>query len=191
MAWTDNLFRWLGFGRHNSTPPTLAEGAVSELQVDHRGRLRVAVESANASLQGRYRAAPAPVAEGELTDLLVDAQGRLQLELADPAPPSTRYVSTALERDAAAKSSGGKVREVSVISTSTADLYLMLVDKGSALAGGEQPFFRALVPAGANVSKSFATPHSFSAGLRVALSSTPVTWTDPGADEGLFYVESD
>lgn len=191
MAWTDNIFRWLGFGRYNSTPPTLAEGAVEELQLDNRGRLRVAVETANASLQGRYRAAPAPVADGELTDLLVDAQGRLQLALAPAAEPSTRYVSTALEREAAAKVSGGKVREVVVISTSASDLYLMLVDKGAALAGGEQPFFRALVPAGSQVSVAFQAPHSFATGLRVALSTDPVTWADPGVDEGLFYVELD
>ena len=191
MAWPDNLFRWLGFGRYNSSLPTVAEGQVEELQVDSRGRLRVAIESSGAALQARYQASPTPVADGELTDVLVDTLGRLQLVLADPAEPATRYLSAAAERSASAKITAGTVREVQVISTSSADRYLMLIDKSGAVAGADAPFYRAFVPAGSQVSVTFGPPRSFGAGLQVALSSTAATWTDPGADEALFYVEMD
>lgn len=191
MAWTDNLFRWLGFGRYNSTAPTLAEGAVEELQLDQRGRLRVAVEGSSTPLQGRYEASPTPVADGELTELLTDADGRLRVASGERAEPAIRYLSGALERQASAKAVAGSVREVTVLSQSATDQYLMLVDQATALTGGEKPFYRALVPAGAQVSVSFDADHSFDDGLQVALSSTAINWTDPGADEGLFYAEID
>lgn len=161
MAWTDNIFRWLGFGRHNSTLPTLGEGDVEELQVDQRGRLRVALEATSVALD---------VAAAE---------------------PATRYLSAAVERQAQAKATAGVVREVTVISNSASDRYLMLVNKATAVIAGDAPFYRAFVPAGAQVSVTFPGGHTFSTALRVALSSTALTWTDPAADEALFYVEMD
>lgn len=106
MAWTDNLFRWLGFGRYNSTLPTVAEGQVEELQVDSRGRLRVAIEAAVAAFAARYSAAPASVADGELVDVLADEKGRIRVwvergnvDLAgDVRPPSGASAPTADQR---------------------------------------------------------------------------------------------
>jgi hypothetical protein len=79
MAWTDNLFRWLGFGRYSSTLPTIAEGQVEELQVDQRGRLRVAIDSVATALRGVYKAAPIAVLDGATVDLLTDDRGRLRV----------------------------------------------------------------------------------------------------------------
>lgn len=161
MAWTDNIFRWLGFGRYNSTLPTVAESAVEELQIDQRGRLRVSVEAAPAALA---------VAQAE---------------------PATRYVSAAVERAAQPKAAPGVVREVQVISSAAVVRYLLLFNKTTALAGGDVPFYRLEVPSGGQVGVAFTGGYTFSVGLRVALSSTALTYTDPGADEGLFYVEMD
>lgn len=98
MAWTDNLFRWLGFGRYNSAPPTLAEGEVQELQLDASGRLRVAIDGALAALSARYYASPSAASDGAAVDLLADAYGRARVVLegglekviaaADFRPPS-------------------------------------------------------------------------------------------------------
>lgn len=41
MAWQDTIFKFLGLARYNATPPTLTNGATSELQVDSSGRLLV------------------------------------------------------------------------------------------------------------------------------------------------------
>lgn len=161
MAWTDNLFRWLGFGRYNSSLPTIDEGQTEELQVDQNGRLRVALEAASVTL-------------GTVI-----------------AEPATRYISASLARQAQAKASAGVVREVTVINTSGSARYLMLFDRTSALTGGEAPFYRQIVPAGGQTTKWFEGGRTFATGLCVALSSTIATWTDPAADEGFFYVEMD
>ncbi len=161
MAWTDNLFRWLGFARFNSSLPTLGEGDVEELQCDQRGRLRVALEASSISLD------------------------------AAPAEPAARYVSSALERSAQAHSGAGVVREVQVISTSASLRYVHLINKDGAPSPGDQPCYRQLLPAGGAVSITFPGGHSFATGLRVAISASLLTWSDPGADEALFFVEMD
>lgn len=161
MAWTDNIFRWLGSARYNSSLPTVPESGVEELQIDQRGRLRVSVEAAPAALA---------VASAE---------------------PSSRYLSAAVERAALVKASPGIAREVQVISSSAATRYLLLFNKTAALAGGDVPFYRLTVPAGGQVGVTFTGGYTVSVGLRVALSSTALTYTDPGADEGLFYAEMD
>lgn len=161
MAWTDNLFRWIGFTRFNSTLPTLAEGEVSELQADQRGRLRVALEASSVALETA------------------------------PAEPATRYLSSVLERSAQAKAAAGVVREVHVISTSVSERYLHLINKNGALVNGDAPFYRMRVPAGGALAVAFEGGHTFATGLRVALSSTLATYTDPAADEAFFYVEMD
>jgi hypothetical protein len=79
MAWTDNIFRWLGFGRYNSTLPTVSDAQVEELQVDSRGRLRVAIDSVASSLKGIYQVTPGAVADGAVVDLLADSVGRLRV----------------------------------------------------------------------------------------------------------------
>jgi hypothetical protein len=81
MAWTDNLFRWLGFGRYNSTLPTVADAAIEELQIDSRGRLRVALEAATAAVRAVYSASPSSVADGQPVDLLADSVGRLRVNV--------------------------------------------------------------------------------------------------------------
>ena len=154
MAWTDNLFRWLGFGRYNSTLPTVADGDTEELQVDAHGRLRVALDT--------------PQTE-----------------------PTTRYTSSAAERSASAKATGGVAREVDCLSTSASERYLLLIDKATAVAGGDAPFSRSVVPPDGQASITFDGGYTVTNGLQVALSATPDTYTDPGADEGLFYVEMD
>lgn len=161
MAWTDNLFRWLGFGRYNSTLPTVGEGEVEELQIDQRGRLRVAIEATSVALG------------------------------VEQAEPATRYVSSTLERSAQAKASAGVVREVQVISTSASERYLHLINAIGALSGGETPLYRMIVPAGGAIAVTFPGGYSFATGVVVALSSTLATYTDPGADEAFFYVEMD
>lgn len=156
MAWPDNIFRWLGFGRFNSVLPTIAEGAVEELQVDQRGRLRVAIETG-----------------------------------ATRAPASVRYLSSAAERTAQAATGARTVREVQVINTAAATRYLQLFDRTDAPPGGAAPIYRALVPPGAQVGVVFDGGRAVTNGLRVVLSSTAATYTDPSADEGLFYAELD
>lgn len=162
MAWTDNLFRWLGFGRYNSTLPTVAEGQTEELQVDQKGRLRVAVEAATVSLE------------------------------TDRAEPGTRYMSAALERQATAKATAGVLREITVaLDGGAPQRYLQLFDRAAALAGGETPFFRSIVPGGGQVNAVFDGGYTLSNGLVVAVSSTLATWTDPAGDEAVFYAELD
>ncbi len=103
MAWTDNLFRWLGFGRYNSTLPTVAEGQVEELQIDSRGRLRVAVDAAASAFAARYFASPSSASDGALVDVLADEKGRLRVWLergnvdlaGDMRPPSGANAPTA------------------------------------------------------------------------------------------------
>lgn len=41
MGWPTNVFKWLGFGRYNTSPPTLANGDVGELQLDSAGNLKI------------------------------------------------------------------------------------------------------------------------------------------------------
>jgi len=161
MAWTDNIFRWLGYARYNSSLPTVSEGQVEELQCDQNGRLRVALEA---------------------TDVTIDTS---------VAEAATRYVSSSAERQAQAKGSAGVLREVHVINTSASERYLQLFDRTSALSGGEAPFARDIVPAGGSVRIWWEGGRSFAQGLRVALSSSIATWTDPTADEGFFHVEMD
>lgn len=159
MAWIDNLFRFLGHGRHNTTLPTLGEGDVEEMQVDSRGRLRVALEATSVSLD------------------------------VEAAEPATRYLSAARERQATAKASGGIAREVSVHSNAAA--WLHVFDRATPATAGSAPIYRHVVPAGAQLTVSFTGGRTFATGLVVALSSSAETWADPGADEGLFYVEMD
>lgn len=45
MAWSNVMFRWDAHARYQQTLPTLADGELGELQLDQRGRLRVAVEA--------------------------------------------------------------------------------------------------------------------------------------------------
>jgi hypothetical protein len=39
--WVEQIFRWLGHGRYNATPPALADGEVREMQLDDAGNLKV------------------------------------------------------------------------------------------------------------------------------------------------------
>ncbi len=105
--------------------------------------------------------------------------------------PSTRFVSSALAREEQVFTGAGKVREVSVLNTGGSTMYLMLFDQTAALAGGEAPFYRHIVPAGSQLTVEFRGGRTVANGLRAALSSAAVTWTDPTVDEGLFYGEID
>lgn len=41
MSWVDQVFKWLGYGQYNSTPPVLTEGQVGPFQTDVNGNLKV------------------------------------------------------------------------------------------------------------------------------------------------------
>jgi len=41
-AWTDQVFKWLGFGRYKASPTAVGDGQVQELLVDPYGRLATA-----------------------------------------------------------------------------------------------------------------------------------------------------
>jgi hypothetical protein len=41
MGWETAIFNWLGSGRYNATPPTLAPGSLGEFQLDANGSLKV------------------------------------------------------------------------------------------------------------------------------------------------------
>lgn len=42
-GWVDTVFKFLGYGRYNTTLPSVVAGAAEELQLDSRGRLIVSV----------------------------------------------------------------------------------------------------------------------------------------------------
>jgi hypothetical protein len=42
--WTEQVFKWLGFGRYRASPTAVGDGQVVELLVDPYGRLRTADE---------------------------------------------------------------------------------------------------------------------------------------------------
>lgn len=45
-AWTDQVFKWLGFGRFRASPTAVGDGQVAELLTDAVGRLQVALSAA-------------------------------------------------------------------------------------------------------------------------------------------------
>lgn len=47
--WTDQIFRWLGFGRYKASPSAVGDGQVAELLVDPYGRLVTAAQGATPS----------------------------------------------------------------------------------------------------------------------------------------------
>lgn len=66
-------------------------------------------------------------------------------------------------------------------------LYVQLfIDEPGPLVGGEKSSIIIPVP-GANANFSLASPVIFTQFLTIAISTTPLTWTDPGGDYLWFY----
>lgn len=51
MGLLDEVFKWLGYGRYNSAPPTIGDGQLSEFQTDINGNIKVNIANAG-SLDG-------------------------------------------------------------------------------------------------------------------------------------------
>jgi hypothetical protein len=44
MAWPDQIFKWLGYGKYQSAPVAAADGATAPLLIDPHGRLQASVQ---------------------------------------------------------------------------------------------------------------------------------------------------
>ena len=105
---------------------------------------------------------------------------------------TTIDASEALEHVRVFSTKPVSVLDVHLINTDTNELYLMIFDGTEEPSTGAVPKWRAVVPAGTQVSVSFngADPHDyagviFQQGLVACLSTDPVSYTAAG-DLGLF-----
>jgi len=107
--------------------------------------------------------------------------------------PTTRYDTGALESQAVAKGSAGVVREVTCALDASVVVvrYLHLFDQIAVLTGGEVPIMRAVIPPGGLVNIQFSGGRTVSTGLVVGISTSLITYTAPGGNEGAFHVEMD
>lgn len=115
MDFITQVFKWLGFGRYWTSPPTLANGDVGELQLDSSGRLKVVVDAYKAGLL-----APTPttlwsqVAGVAQSQVVKAAPGKMWSIVAHNESSSTRYFmvfdSTTLPADGAVPQISFKMR---------------------------------------------------------------------------------
>jgi hypothetical protein len=90
-------------------------------------------------------------------------------------------VSSALENEVQVKASAGTLWELTVTADSAASQrYVHVFDQVGALAGGETPVARFLLPAGGQVTYTPVGGLALSTGLVVATSTTLATYTSPG-----------
>ena len=60
-SWTDQVFKWLGYGRYRTSPTPVGDGQVTELLTDALGRLQVVSGAPAVGREERH----APLAGGE------------------------------------------------------------------------------------------------------------------------------
>lgn len=132
--------------------------------------------------------------KGEPQFLLCDEEGRLYTRDSAIATPASRYSSAALEQQAVVKSSSGLIWELRMLVTTgiAADRWLMVFNAAAAVANNAVPIWRSLLPnpgsARAEVWDGFERPFEASTGIVVAISTTEVALTLPGANEALFQI---
>lgn len=112
---------------------------------------------------------------------------------AEPSPPASRYVTGgALENTAQVKGSAGTLKEITVTMDAAASArYLHIFDSIAALAGGETPVARFLIPAGGMISYTPPGGLALATGILVATSSTLATYTSPGDTLAAFQADYD
>jgi len=103
------------------------------------------------------------------------------------AGPDTKSTSTAAESTRIAYAGTAYLGDAIFANGSGADVYLLVFDRATALAGGEVPLGGQIVPNGTTAGLSF-NRLPMNTGIVVAASSTLLTYTAVGAGAGLFIV---
>lgn len=128
--------------------------------------------------------------------ILLDTHGRIILSsgtvIDAQAAPILYSRSTALENTRVVKASAGELHEIRMLTTTgiSAPRWLMVFDAAAAPVNGASPIWRALLPNQAavegEVADSFEAPLTMTVGISLAISTTQLTLTLPGAAEALF-----
>ena len=131
---------------------------------------------------GRYYASPTAVADGATAPLLIDPQGRLQFSAAAAAPAGVTAVrQLAAANTGALKAGAGSLVEVTLWNNGGDALWFQVHDKSGDVSAGETCVDQVMVPAGAAIGWRPAVPVAAATCLRWAASTTPETYTAPGA----------
>lgn len=70
MNWTEQIFRWLGFGRYRASPTAVGDGQVAELLVDPYGRLATTGQGLTPAGYSRALASTGALVKGSPGELL-------------------------------------------------------------------------------------------------------------------------
>ncbi|WP_394835829.1 hypothetical protein LVJ94_02735 [Pendulispora rubella] len=155
MGWETSIFRWLGFGRHNTTPPSLVPGEVGELQLDPHGNLKVTVVAAGVGPPMGLRA---------------------------DSPATSWSAPSGLAAHGTIREAPCLLYRVFGSNEGPAKRWIMLFDATSLPADGALPSFAIPVVEGGSFAIDLQRTRPFASGLAWAASSTPGTLTiDPGA----------
>lgn len=101
--------------------------------------------------------------------------------------PGTTVRSTAKENTKSIKAAAGRLLRLDATNCGSEDLWLQLHDKATAVSSGNVPAFVVYIPAKATRS---LTDFKLTAGLQVALSSTPHQYTAVETLAGWFHAET-
>jgi len=136
-----------------------------------------------------------PVQNGQDQRPATDLLGRWWVVEAAPtvAEAALRYRSAVLEQAASIATGQFVVEEIRMIISPgvSADRYLMVFDKASAPVNADVPDWSAVLPnvgVGAGEVWDSFIPFAVTAGLAVAVSTTPLTLTLPGVAQAIFQV---
>lgn len=170
----EELLRKSGI-KYNSTPPTLADGDVVQLQADSSGNLKV---------REQYM----PGAEDNTNNVIATSN----LPLATTTYTWSRFVNLGANATLNVKATAGNVFSIYCYNTNAAARFIQIHNTATTPSGGAAPVLSYLIPATGAVfidSSSLGEGGTaFSTGIAFAFSTTATTYTAGTAGEQLTII---